>query len=77
MPVSEVLSGPTAVSREQLSNQLEQQLQIRFRGLRVEVHDEGLVLHGRVPTYYSKQLAQHLIMAMTDLPIVANKIEVR
>ena len=27
-------------------------------------------------TYHAKQVAQHTVMQMTDLPIVANEIEV-
>jgi hypothetical protein len=36
-----------------------------------------LVLRGRAPTYYAKQLAQHAVMAVTAIPILANEIEVR
>jgi CheY-like chemotaxis protein len=48
----------------------------RVVGLRVEVRDGGLVLHGRAASYHAKQLAQHAAMAVTDLPLIANKIEV-
>jgi len=48
----------------------------RVIGLRVEVRDGGLVLHGRAASYHAKQLAQHAAMAVTDLPLVANQIEV-
>ncbi len=36
----------------------------------------GLILNGRAPTYYMKQVAQHAVMELTCLPIVANKVEV-
>jgi hypothetical protein len=36
----------------------------------------GLVLRGRTRTYYAKQLAQHLVLEASDLPIQANTIEV-
>ena len=62
---------------EELAERLQQQLSRRFRGLRVEVLQGGLVLKGRVRTYYAKQVAQHLVMQQTDLPIMANEIEVR
>jgi len=61
----------------ELADQLQQQLSHRFRGLRVEVETDGLVLRGRVPTYYAKQIAQHIVMRLTDLPILGNEIEVR
>ena len=48
----------------------------RVRGLQVLVQEAGVVLRGRAPTYYAKQLAQHALMAVSDLPIVANAIEV-
>jgi hypothetical protein len=37
----------------------------------------GLILRGRTSTYYAKQLAQHAVMAVTNVPILANEIEVR
>jgi hypothetical protein len=61
-------------------DQLEARLQHRLRGrvwaLRLVVHDDGLVLQGRVPTFYAKQLAQHAVMEATLVPILANEIEV-
>jgi len=33
-------------------------------------------LRGRAKTYYAKQLAQHAVMEATDLPVLANEIEV-
>lgn len=48
----------------------------RVRHFRLEVAERGLVLRGSCRTYYAKQLAQHAVMQATDLPIVANEIEV-
>lgn len=48
----------------------------QLRDFRVLVRAEGLILQGCAHTYYAKQLAQHAIMAATDLPIQANEIEV-
>jgi hypothetical protein len=36
----------------------------------------GVILQGNTGTYYAKQLAQHTIMEVTSLPILANEIEV-
>jgi hypothetical protein len=47
------------------------------RDFRLLLRGRGLVLQGRAPTYYAKQLAQHAIMEATPLPILANEIEVR
>ena len=48
----------------------------RLRSFRVRMQSSGLVLQGRAPSYYTKQLAQHAIMEATCFPIVANDIEV-
>jgi hypothetical protein len=48
----------------------------RVRDFRVLIRDRGLVLRGRAPTYYVKQLAQHAVMERVGLPILANEIEV-
>ena len=48
----------------------------RVRDLRIEVRGGGPVLRGRADSYHAKQLARHAAMAVTDLPLVANRIEV-
>jgi len=48
----------------------------RVRDLRLVLRDGGLVLQGHAHTYHAKQLAQHAVMSMTNLPIRANEIEV-
>ena len=45
--------------------------------LRVLVEEEGVVLEGRVLSYYAKQLAQHAAIVVSGLPLRANRIEVR
>jgi hypothetical protein len=47
------------------------------RDLRLVVRDGGIVLEGRATCYYAKQLAQHVAMAVTGLPLLANRIEVQ
>jgi hypothetical protein len=48
----------------------------RIRDLRVEVGPEKVVLRGRAPSYYTKQLAQLAAMDLTDGQCVENAIEV-
>ncbi len=64
----------------ELETQLETHIQTRLGSrvcqLRVVCQNEGVVLHGRARTYHAKQLAQHLVMEMINLPILANQIEV-
>jgi hypothetical protein len=54
-----------------------EKLRGRLSGLRLELHAGGVVLRGTAQSFYAKQLAQHAVMAGTDLPIVRNEIEVR
>ncbi len=53
------------------------QLGGRIDGLRVLIRDDGIVLQGRSRTYHAKQLVLHAVMEATELPVVANEIEVR
>lgn len=48
----------------------------RVRRLRLSVRGSGLVLRGTSESYYVKQLAQHAAMEVSELPILANEIEV-
>lgn len=48
----------------------------RLRDFRVLTADHGLILQGHVQTYHAKQLAQHAVMEATNIPILANDIEV-
>jgi len=59
-----------------LETHLKARLGSRVRYLRVVCRNDGVVLQGSAPTYYVKQLAQHTVMEITDLPILVNEIEV-
>lgn len=48
----------------------------RVRDLQLMGQANGVVLRGHCHTYYAKQLAQHAVMETTELPILANEIEV-
>jgi hypothetical protein len=61
---------------EQLEARVRCRLSGRVRNLQVLGQDNGLVLKGHSHTYYAKQLAQHAVMEATELPILANEIEV-
>ena len=64
------------LAQEHLEALLHRRLGNRVRDLRVVKRDGGLFLYGRAPTYHTKQLAQHAVMELCDLPIRANEIEV-
>ena len=62
---------------EHLESLMQRRLGNRVRNLRVLVRATGLTLQGWAATYHAKQLAQHAAMELSDLPILANDIEVR
>jgi hypothetical protein len=62
---------------EQVEAQVLSRLGGRIRDLQVVVRDDGLILKGRAPTYHAKQLAQHAVLEIGWLPLLANDIEVR
>jgi hypothetical protein len=73
------MSEPADI-REAEATRLETRVQsclgARVSWLRIDVQDNGVVLRGHARTYYAKQLAQHAVMTLTRLPILANEIEV-
>ena len=68
---------PEAMCRlDHLENRVQARLSGRVRNLRLLLHDAGIILRGLARTYHAKQLAQHAVMTETQLPILANEIEV-
>lgn len=61
---------------DRIGQRMQHQLSGRLHGFHLKQGRAGLILRGRVRTYYAKQLAQHAVMAATDLPIMRNDIEV-
>lgn len=59
---------------------LEAQVRWRLLGrvsdLHLRIRHGGLVLRGCARSYYCKQLAQHVVMESSELPILANEIVV-
>lgn len=72
----EVLSTPPT-TEEHLETLLQRRLAGRIRDLRIIHLPAGLVIQGRAATYHAKQLAQHAVMELVDLPILSNDIEVQ
>ena len=60
----------------ELERRLHNHLGARIRDLQVILGEGGLVLRGFTRTYYMKQQAQHAVKNLSDLPILANEIEV-
>jgi hypothetical protein len=70
-------SAPRAGELDQLEARVQGRLNGQVRDLRLLQRHGGLVLQGLARTYYVKQMAQHVVMEATRLPIVANEIEVQ
>jgi len=49
----------------------------RVRNFQMTGHDDGLILRGEVNTYYGKQVVQEVVMDLSGLSILSNKIEVQ
>ncbi len=60
----------------ELEQRLRQTLAGRIGDFQLLLQDKGLILKGCAPSFYLKQLAQHLTMEATTVPILANLIEV-
>jgi hypothetical protein len=60
----------------ELTVHLRSRLAGRVRDLGLDLRGQGLVLRGWAATYHAKQLAQHALMRLATLPIVANEIAV-
>lgn len=67
---------PACDKLEETEQQLRRRLGYRVIDLRILIQDGRIVLRGRASTYHAKQLAQHAVMELLQLPISANEIEV-
>ena len=75
--IAERIDLAQAKALELLETHLQNRLGSRVRCLRLVFRGQGIVLLGYAHTYHAKQLAQHALMEATELPILANEIEVR
>ena len=73
---TQIFDRPTPEMLGNLEQHVQRQLNGRVRAFRLSMRDDGLILEGHTKTYYTKQLAQHAVMRVIDLPIRANDIEV-
>lgn len=66
----------TSEIETRLETHIQARLSSRVHHVRVVCRNNGVILKGRAHTYYIKQLAQEAVMEITDLPILANEVEV-
>jgi hypothetical protein len=68
------LPSPNGVA--ELEEHVRNRLKSRLRDFQIFFEDGGLILRGRTRTFHAKQLAQHAVMELCDLPIHGNEIDV-
>jgi hypothetical protein len=61
---------------DEIETHIQSHLNGRVRDFHLVLRSQGLVLQGHAHTYHAKQLAQHAVSTATNLPILANEIEV-
>ncbi len=70
------IDDKTPETETRIESHMQARLGSRVRHVRVVCRNNGVILQGIAHTYYAKQLAQQSVMEVTDLPILANEIEV-
>ena len=84
-----MISGPQSVRETPVTTNFEpkshleiltelifRRLEGRVRNFSLELDPEGLTIGGLAQTQHARNLARHVVMEMSNLPIVANNIEV-
>lgn len=61
---------------EQLEARILSRVAGRVQNLQILVLENGVILKGRARTYHVKQLAQHAVLEMPGVRLLANDIEV-
>jgi osmotically-inducible protein OsmY len=74
--IEPVRAGHDAAVQSEAQNLLEQSNYLALRRLRCEFHDGRLVLNGRVPTYYLKQVAQTIVRQLPAVRRIDNRVDV-
>ncbi len=62
--------------RKEAEEAVQRRVGRRVKGLRLEIIERGVILHGQAISYHAKQLAQHAAGQELGLPVVANRIDV-
>ena len=67
---------PPPLELAPIVTEIDRQLRGRLRQFNIARNEQGLVLLGKAPSFYVKQLAQHAVGQLTKLPIARNEIQV-
>lgn len=74
--MSAIFPLPQPLEFAPIVTEVERQLRGRLWEFKIASDDQGLVLSGAAPSFYVKQLAQHAVGRLTELPIAGNEIQV-
>jgi hypothetical protein len=66
----------TADGITEMESRVECYLDGNIHNFQVVIEKKGVILRGRARTYHAKQFAQDIVLEATELPILANEIEV-
>jgi hypothetical protein len=72
----DLLERPMTDELDTIQQAIRSNLALQIGNFRIRPFDNGLVLEGHTTTYHGKQMIQHSIMNLTDVPILANNITV-
>ncbi|MCC7084665.1 MAG: BON domain-containing protein [Pirellulales bacterium] len=70
------MSHSTIMLDQRVSTALKTNPYVSSRNLRFETSEGRVRLHGRVSSWYQKQMAQELLMRMEGIEMVENNLEV-
>lgn len=73
---SPMIAEPIISHTEPVETLVQRRVGGRIRELRVVIRPDGVILKGHAASYHAKQVAQHAVMELAGLPILANDIEV-
>jgi hypothetical protein len=76
MNESVIEDQPQTAEIDELELHVQSLLHGRVPDLQLQAGEGGVILLGHAHTYYAKQVAQHAVMKVTDLPILRNEIQV-
>lgn len=70
--------GPStdAAVESEIQQLLDRSNYLAIRRVRCEFHDGRLILNGRVPTYYLKQVAQTIVRQVPAVRRIDNRVDV-
>ena len=74
--VESARAGHDAAVQSEAQNLLERSNYLALRRLRCEFADGRLILNGRVPTYYLKQVAQTIVRQLPGVRRIDNRVDV-